>query len=316
MRQGRHARTRGLLWLDAVTRRGRTRAEEPHPHLLTASHAIGEGHSQADPQGRPPRLAPRLTAAAVRRPLSAHQGDADAPLPPADPIGTPWHERGYSRQKVATSQPPKTSRQPPPSSTTSQESSRRPRGRTRCDASRWMPRRPAPSVRSHGGASAVSRPAPPTTIFPQRRPGLLGGSSCRRWRKCCCLGAPPQGPVPVASPVWRGGGRWGTPAWPTAHPGSSTALMARSTSADGPTAGSAWWRVPPALACRCVWLPLRPRIARTSRWSAAGASWQTTGTVPGSTRWRPCSSVPRPCPGRARGLAWPWSRRPSRPASN
>jgi hypothetical protein len=170
IRKGMHALTSGVICMDALTRRGRKRAQEPLPNLLTAIQAIVDSPSQAEPQCRPPRLYTRLTAAEGRRQLIAHKGDADAPLPTAATIGTTLNELGYYPQKGAQSQPPKNSQQPTRSATTSRASLRRPRGRPRRYASRGMPRRPSKSGRLPGVARAVCRPSPPTTIFPQRRP--------------------------------------------------------------------------------------------------------------------------------------------------
>lgn len=116
IRKGIHALDSGMICLDALTRRGRKRAEEPLPNLLTDLQAIGDSHSQADPQFRPTRLYTRRTAAEGRRQLIAHKGSADAALPTAETIGTQWHALGYYPQKVAKSPPQKNFRQPTPSS--------------------------------------------------------------------------------------------------------------------------------------------------------------------------------------------------------
>ena len=76
-----------------------------------------DSQSQAAPQFRTTRLSTRLTAAEVRRQLSAQQGYADATLPTAETIGTKLNALGYYPQNVAKSQPPKNSRKPTPSST-------------------------------------------------------------------------------------------------------------------------------------------------------------------------------------------------------
>jgi len=120
MRKGMHDLTSGMICMDAFTRRGRKRAAAPPPTLLTDIQAIVDSQSQAAPQFRTTRLSTRLTAAEVRRQLSAQQGYADATLPTAETIGTKLNALGYYPQKVAKSQPPKNSRKPTPSSTTSQ----------------------------------------------------------------------------------------------------------------------------------------------------------------------------------------------------
>ena len=88
-------------------------------NLLTDIQAIVDSQSQADPQFRTTRLSTRLTAAEVRRQLSAQKGYADAALPTAETIGTKLNELGYYPQKVAKSQPQKNSRKPTLASTTS-----------------------------------------------------------------------------------------------------------------------------------------------------------------------------------------------------
>ena len=170
MRKGRPELDSSVSCLDALTRRGRKRAEVPLPHLLTEIHAIGESHSQAAPPRRTPRLSPRLTAAAVRRQLSAQKGYAAAALPTAAPSGTPGPAWGDYPQTVAKSQPPKNARTPTLSSTQEPEASRRPLRWTRGDASRGRLRRPSTWGRGPGEARAVGRLAPPPTTCPRRRP--------------------------------------------------------------------------------------------------------------------------------------------------
>ena len=117
IRKGLHELDSGVICIDAFTRRGRTRAEAPLPHLLTAIQAIVESQSQADPQLRTTRLYTRLTAAEVRRQLIAQKGYTEAALPTAETIGTKLNELGYYPQKVAKSQPQKNSQKPTLSST-------------------------------------------------------------------------------------------------------------------------------------------------------------------------------------------------------
>ena len=119
IRKGMHELTSGVICLDAFTRRGRKRAEEHLSNLLTDIQAIVDSQSQADPPFRTTHLSTRLTAAEVRRQLSAQKGYADTALPTAETIGTKLNELGYYPQKVAKSQPPKNSRKPTLASTTS-----------------------------------------------------------------------------------------------------------------------------------------------------------------------------------------------------
>jgi hypothetical protein len=116
MRKDMRELHRGGLCVDAFALRGRKRAAEHLPNLLTDIQAIVDSQSQADPQCRPTRLETRLTAAEVRRQLSAQTGSPEAALPTAETIGTKFNALGYSPPKVAKSQPPKNSQQPTPSS--------------------------------------------------------------------------------------------------------------------------------------------------------------------------------------------------------
>jgi hypothetical protein len=116
IRKGMRELDSGVICVDAFALRGRKRAEEPLPHLLTDIQAIVDSQSQADPQFRTTRLSTRLTAAEVRRQLIAQKGYPEAVLPTAETIGTKLHALGDSLQKVAKSQPQKNSQQPTPSS--------------------------------------------------------------------------------------------------------------------------------------------------------------------------------------------------------
>ena len=119
IRKGRRELDSGIICVDAFALRGRKRAEEHLPNLLTDLQAIVDSQSQADPQCRSNRLYTRLTAAEVRRRLSTQKGYLEAALPTAETIGTKLNGLGYYPQKVAKSQPQKNSRKPMPSSTRS-----------------------------------------------------------------------------------------------------------------------------------------------------------------------------------------------------
>jgi hypothetical protein len=118
IRKGMHELESGLHCIDAFALRGRKRAEEHLPNLLSDLQAIVDSQSQTDPQFRTNRLYTRLTAAEVRRQLIAQQGYTDAELPTAETIGTKLNALGYYPQKVLKSQPQKKSLKPTPSSTT------------------------------------------------------------------------------------------------------------------------------------------------------------------------------------------------------
>ena len=117
IRKGMHELDSGVSCIDAFTRRGRKRAEEHLPNLLTDIQAIVDSQSQADPQCRSHRLYTRLTAAEVRRQLIAQKGYTDAELPSAETIGAKLNDLGYYPKKVAKSQPQKKSQKPTRSST-------------------------------------------------------------------------------------------------------------------------------------------------------------------------------------------------------
>jgi Rhodopirellula transposase DDE domain len=116
IRKGLRELDSGLVCLDAFTLRGRKRAEDHLPNLLSDIHALVDRQSQTDPQFRTHRLYTRLTAAEVRRQLMTHKGYTDAELPTAETIGAKLNLLGYYPQKVAKSRPQKKSRQRMPSS--------------------------------------------------------------------------------------------------------------------------------------------------------------------------------------------------------
>src|SRR5215510_5721699 len=103
IRKGMRELDSGLACLDAFGLRGRKRAEEHLPNLLTDIKAIVDSQSQADPRFRTHRLYTRLTAAEVRRQLIAQKGYTDQQLPTAETIGTKLNDLGYYPRKVAKS---------------------------------------------------------------------------------------------------------------------------------------------------------------------------------------------------------------------
>ena len=118
IRKGMRELESGLTCLDAFSLRGRKRAEEHLPNLLTDITAIVDSQSQADPQVRTTRLYTRLTAAEVRRQLIAQKGYRDAELPTVETIGAKLNALGYYPQKVAKTLPQKKSLKPTTSLTT------------------------------------------------------------------------------------------------------------------------------------------------------------------------------------------------------
>jgi hypothetical protein len=116
VRKGMHELESGFTGLDAFTLRGRKRAEDHLPQLLSDIRAIVDSQRQTDPQFRTNRLSTRLSAAEVRRQLLAHHRDTEEALPTVQTITTTLNDLGYYPQKVVKSQPQKKSQQPRPSS--------------------------------------------------------------------------------------------------------------------------------------------------------------------------------------------------------
>jgi hypothetical protein len=116
IRKGLHELERGVICLDNFAARGRKRAQDHLPHLLTDIAALVDSQSQADPQFRTHRLYTRLDATEVRRQLIAHKGYTDAQLPTVQTIMTKLNTLGYYPQKVAKSEPKKRSPKPTRSS--------------------------------------------------------------------------------------------------------------------------------------------------------------------------------------------------------
>ncbi len=112
IRKGMHELNRGVECIDAFTLRGRKRAEDHLPNLLTDIQAIVDSQSQTDPQFRTNRLYTRLTTAEVRRQLIVQKGYTDAELPTAATIGAKLNALGYYPQTLAKSRPQKKSLKP------------------------------------------------------------------------------------------------------------------------------------------------------------------------------------------------------------
>src|SRR5215475_8305441 len=100
IRKGLRELASGVRCIDAFSLRGRKRAEEHLPNLLTDIRAIVDSQSQADPQFRSNRLSTRLTAAEVRRQFIAQKGYLEATRPTAETIGTKLNTLGYYPQKI------------------------------------------------------------------------------------------------------------------------------------------------------------------------------------------------------------------------
>ncbi len=112
IRKGTHELESGFTCFDAFSARGRKRAEDHLPQLLTDITAVVDSQSQADPQFRTTRLYTRLTAAEVRRQLIVQKGYTDTQLPTVPTLTAKLNALGYYPQKVAKSQPQKKSQKP------------------------------------------------------------------------------------------------------------------------------------------------------------------------------------------------------------
>jgi hypothetical protein len=115
LRKGRQELESGFTCLDAFTLRGRKRAADHLPQVLSDIRAIVASQSQPDPQFRTNRLYTRLSAAEVRRPLLAHNGSTEEALPTVQTITAKLNDLGYSPKKGAKSPPQKKSQTPRPS---------------------------------------------------------------------------------------------------------------------------------------------------------------------------------------------------------
>lgn len=107
IRKGMHELTTGIRCVDAFDLRGRKRAEEHLPHLLTDIKAIVDGQCQTDPSFQTQRLYTRLTAATVRSQLITQKGYTAEALPTAETIRCKMHALGYRLRKVQKCKPKK-----------------------------------------------------------------------------------------------------------------------------------------------------------------------------------------------------------------
>ena len=170
LRKGTSELPSGFTCLEAFSARGRKRAEDHLPNLLSDIQAIVESQSQAAPPCRTTRLYTRLRAADGRRPRSARQGSTHAEWPTGQPITPTLNSLGYFPKKVAKSQPQKTSLKPMRSLPRCTSSIRPPRAQRTCDASPSMPRRRCRAGRLPVAASVAWRWPQPITTWPLRRP--------------------------------------------------------------------------------------------------------------------------------------------------
>ena len=107
IRKGRHELESGIRQIDNFAARGRKRAEERLPNLLTDIRSIVDSQSQTDPTFRTTRLYSRITAAEVRRQLIEQKGDTDEELPHVGTISAKLNQMGYRLRTVQKSRPQK-----------------------------------------------------------------------------------------------------------------------------------------------------------------------------------------------------------------
>jgi hypothetical protein len=112
IRKGTQELESGCTCLDAFSARGRKRAEDHLPHLLSDIQALVDSQSQADPQFRTTRLYTRLSAAEVRRQRIVQTGYTDDELPTGQTSTTKLNNLGDFPKKVAKSQPQKNFHKP------------------------------------------------------------------------------------------------------------------------------------------------------------------------------------------------------------
>lgn len=116
IRKGMHELQSGITCCDAFAARGRNRAEENLPDLLTDIRDIAKGFSQTDPQFRTRRMYTRLTAEELRRQLIGQKGYRADELPTPRTLRTKLNDLGFHLTKVAKCKPKKRSSRPMPSS--------------------------------------------------------------------------------------------------------------------------------------------------------------------------------------------------------
>lgn len=105
IRKGTKELESGIVNKDNFQARGRKRAEEHLPNLLTDIQEIVDGWSQTDPTFRTTRLYTRITAKEVRRQLIAQKGYSTEELPGEVTINNKMNDLGYRLRAVKKSQP-------------------------------------------------------------------------------------------------------------------------------------------------------------------------------------------------------------------
>jgi len=105
--KGIHELENGEPIADNFSGRGRKKAEEKLPNLLSDIRSIVDGASQTDPTFQSTRLYCRLSAATVRRELVVQKGYQDEELPSEETIRVKLNDLGYKLRAVQKSRPQK-----------------------------------------------------------------------------------------------------------------------------------------------------------------------------------------------------------------
>ena len=107
VRKGMHELETGIVCIDNFSGRGRKRAEEKLPNLLTDIKDIVDMQSQTDPTFKSTRLYTRLSAKVVRQALLDDKGYSDDELPCVMTLSNKLNDLGYSVKKVQKTKPQK-----------------------------------------------------------------------------------------------------------------------------------------------------------------------------------------------------------------
>jgi Rhodopirellula transposase DDE domain len=109
IRKGMKELESGITCIDNYQARGRKKAEEHLPSLLSDIKSIVDSQSQTDPSFKSEQLYTRLTAAEVRKQLMKQFGYSDKELPNNETIRVKLNELKYSLKRVAKVKPEKKS---------------------------------------------------------------------------------------------------------------------------------------------------------------------------------------------------------------
>ncbi len=107
IRQGQHELASGVTCVDDFAARGRKRAEEHLPNLLTDIQALADAQSQTDPTFTTTHLYTRLTAAEIGRQLELQKGYPAEEVPSAETLRIKTNQLDYRLHTVQKSRPKK-----------------------------------------------------------------------------------------------------------------------------------------------------------------------------------------------------------------